>query len=97
MLPDAVLLPTQLPCPFEVWLRMCHKRLPWLRCYAPLLQGAAAPAAKGPNEAGGSGAVSKAALVGLAQPGIARLVIDEEGPEPIAEVGRGLVMWVELM
>jgi hypothetical protein len=26
------------------------------------------------------------ALVGLTQPGIARLVIDAEGPEPIAEV-----------
>lgn len=51
------------------------------------MQGSAAPsAAKGADEAGGSGALSKAALVGLAQPGIARLVIDEEGPEPIAEV-----------
>lgn len=51
------------------------------------MQGSAPPSVpKDSDEAGGSGALSKAALVGLAQPGIARLVIDEEGPEPIAEV-----------
>lgn len=55
---------------------------------SPLLRqaAAAAAAAEGADGAGGSGEVGPATLVGLAQPGIARLVIDGEGPEPIAEV-----------
>lgn len=50
--------------------------------------GSAAPKGDG-GEAGGSGGLGKGALVALAMPGIARLVIDEEGPEPIAEVRLG--------
>ena len=56
----------------------------------PPLQGAAPAAPKGADEAGGSGNLGKGALVGLVQPGIARLVVDEEGPEPIAEASRAV-------
>lgn len=48
---------------------------------APCAQGAAAA-----TPAGGSGPPTATAWVRLAQPGVARLVIDTEGPEPIAEV-----------
>ncbi|PRW56353.1 cupin 4 isoform A [Chlorella sorokiniana] len=66
----------------QMAVQFLQQRLP-----PPTRKGAATAAApKGADEAGGSGALSKAALVGLVQPGIARLVIDEEGPEPIAEV-----------
>jgi hypothetical protein len=55
-----------------------------LRSPPTLSQDAAPPAAEG--AAGGSGALGPGARVALAQPGVARLVINDEGPEPIADV-----------
>lgn len=61
--------------------KRCRRRGSILLYIAALLQGAADAAGSA-----GSGEAGPDTLVALAQPGIARMVIDDGGPEPIAEV-----------